>query len=58
MRAVQIITPPFSATAPPTRPVPAPRGVTGMRFSLQSFMIAATSSVLSTSHTASGKRLP
>ena len=33
MRVVHSTTPPHSGTHPPTRPVPAPRGVTGMSFS-------------------------
>ena len=50
--------PPQIGTQPPTRPVPAPRTVTGMRSEEQSFMISETSSVLSTSTAASGMYLP
>ena len=43
---VESTTPPWMATAPPVRPVPAPRGMTGTWCSLHSFITAATSSVL------------
>ena len=55
MRRVQSTTPPASGTQPPTRPVPAPRQVTGILFSLQIFMISETSCVDSTSTVTSGK---
>ena len=55
---VDSTTPPWMATAPPVRPVPAPRGVTGTRVSLHSFMTAATSSVVRHSATTSGMALP
>ena len=58
IRSVESTTPPMSGTQPPTRPVPAPRTVTGTRFSLQMRMMAETSSVLSTRQTASGGYLP
>ena len=51
-------TPPATGTQPPTRPVPAPRTVTGTFASWQSFRIAETSSVLSARHTASGRKRP
>ena len=54
MRMVHRTTPPSIGVLPPTRPVPAPRTVTGMRFSLHSFMMADTSSVSAGSTTASG----
>ena len=46
--------PPQTGTAPPERPVPPPRGVTGMRSRLASFMIAAISSAVRGRTTASG----
>ena len=46
--------PPQTGTAPPERPVPPPRGVTGMRARLASFMIAAISSAVRGRTTASG----
>ena len=58
MRRVQSTTPPHSGTQPPTRPVPAPRQVTGILLSLQIFMIFETSSVVSTSTATSGKYFP
>ena len=39
-------TPPRIGTAPPVYPVPAPRGTSGVRVSLQSRAIAATSAVV------------
>ena len=53
-RRVQSTTPPARGTQPPTRPVPAPRQVTGMRLAEQIFMISDTSSVDSTSTATSG----
>ena len=51
-------TPPAMGVQAPARPVPAPRQVTGMWFSLQIFMMAETSTVLVTSTATSGIRVP
>ncbi len=58
MRAVLRTRPPQMGTEPPAKPVPAPRGVTGILLAAHIFMIAETSSVLSASQTASGENLP
>ena len=58
MRRVQSTSPPASGTQPPTRPVPAPRQVTGILLAAQIFMTAETSSVVSASTAASGMYLP
>ena len=58
MRRVHSTSPPYSGTQPPTRPVPAPRQVTGILYREQIFMMAETSSVVSTSTAASGMNLP
>ena len=54
MRMVHKTTPPKSGTLPPTRPVPAPRTVTGIVCSLQILMICDTSLVLAGKTTTSG----
>ena len=43
MRSHSRTMPPQTGTAPPESPLPAPRGVTGIRSRLASFMIAAIS---------------
>ena len=53
MRAVEIATLP-AATAPPDRPVPAPRGKNGTPCAAQARTTAATSAVVSGNATASG----
>ena len=58
IRSVLSTMPPWMGTQPPTSPVPAPRTVTGIFSRLHSFMMAETSSVLSTRHIASGMTLP
>ena len=58
MRMVHRTTPPYSGVLPPTRPVPAPRTVTGILLSLQTFMTAETSSVLPGNTIMSGIRVP
>ena len=54
IRSVLSTTPPQIATHPPHSPVPAPRGVTAIRRSLQYFSTAQISSALSACSTASG----
>ena len=51
-------TPPAMGVQAPASPVPAPRQVTGMWFSLQIFMMAEISSVLMASMATSGIRVP
>ena len=46
--------PPASGTAPPLRPLPAPRGVTGMRSRLAIFIMSETCWVVEGLTTASG----
>ena len=43
MRSTESTMPPWAGTAPPDSPLPAPRGVTGMRSRFANFMIAAIS---------------
>ena len=54
MRAVTSRMPPSSASAPPARPVPAPRAVTGTPRAWARRNTAATSSVVRGSTTTSG----
>ena len=58
IRSVDRTSPPQSGTQPPTRPVPAPRTVTGTHSSQQMRMTSATSSVELGKQTASGANLP
>ena len=44
MRSVESTSPPVNGTVAPVVPVPRPRATRGIRYSLQIFMIATTSS--------------
>jgi len=52
--SVDITTPPFCGIAPPLKPVPAPRGVTGIKRSLQYFKILLISLAVDGFTTTSG----
>ena len=54
MRASEITTPSATGSAPPERPVPAPRATNGIPCSLQARTTAWTCSVDSTRQTAAG----